>query len=295
MSFFVSIIPFDHSIGIAPLLYSGWGLTRSDLRIGQIVEIPYGNKRENGIIAEIYAECPIDELSEAYARIKPMISIVTDKILLTPYQINMIVAIATRYMIAIHRVLAIFLTRPLLSRLERKNYEQLVNTEAIVQEERSRQTHIVQDTIVTPELVETYTQEWPTIVILPDDYAMIPYKEYCKDREDILFVSGDMTDVRKAQAWIDIVNGKFRVIYWTRRIIYYNLSQYTHILYIEDALGPDYWHYPIRINYSDILDIFRVANPNKNIIILTSMATLTTLVNFRNYPIENISALWKKI
>jgi phosphoribosylpyrophosphate synthetase len=136
---------------------------------------------------------------------------------------------------------------------------------------------------------------WWTVIILPDEYAMIPYQEYNKDQEDVLFVSGDMTDVRRAQAWIDIANGKFRVIYWTRRIIYYNLSQYTHILYIEDALGPDYWHYPIRIRYSDILDIFRVTNPNKNITILTSIPTLTTLAHFRHYPIENISALWKKI
>ena len=97
----------------------------SDIRVAQIVEIPYGNKLENGIVAEIHTECPIDEASEAYMRIKPMSRIITDKILLAPYQLDMIRAIATRYMIAIHRVLAIFLTRPILSRLERKDYEQI--------------------------------------------------------------------------------------------------------------------------------------------------------------------------
>ncbi len=66
---------------------------------------------------------------------------------------------------------------------------------------------------MTPILIDTYTQGQPTVVIVPDDYAMMPYRQHNKDREDILFVSSDMTDVRKAQAWIDITNKKFSIIY----------------------------------------------------------------------------------
>ena len=129
-----------------------------DLRVGQVVEIPYGNRVENGIVAEIYTECPIDEASEAYMRIKAMNRIITGKILLAPYQIDMITQISARYMIAIHRVLAIFLTRPILSRLERKNYEQIEEKEKVTQKKGLGQIHIVQDNVVTPALVETYTQ-----------------------------------------------------------------------------------------------------------------------------------------
>ena len=130
----------------------------SGLQIGQIVEIPYGNKLENGIVAEIYTECPIDQASEAYMRIKAMNRIVTDKILLAPYQIDMITQISARYMIPIHRVLAIFLTRPILSRLERKDYEQIEEKEIVTQKKGLGLIHIVQDTIVTPTLVDTYTK-----------------------------------------------------------------------------------------------------------------------------------------
>ena len=288
MSFFASIIPFEHSIGVTPLLYSGWDIAISELQIGQIVEIPYGNKVEHGIVAEIYTECPIDEMSEAYMRIKAMNRIVTDKIFLAPYQIDMITRISARFMIPIHRVLAILLTRPILTRLERKNYEQIENKETIVQKKWHGHIHIVQDNIVTPALVDTYTQSWPTVVILPDDYAMMPYREYYGDRADVLFVSGDMTDIRRAQAWIDIANGKYSIIYWTRRIIYYNLEQYQNIVYVEDALGPDYWHYPIRISYSDILHIFATVNPDRDLTILTSVVTLATLTHLRHYPIHNI-------
>lgn len=262
----------------------------SDLRIGQIIEIPYGNNLEHGIIAQIHTVCPIDETSESYARIKPISRVITNKILLAPYQIDMIVAIATRYMIPIHRVLAVFLTRPILSRLERKNYEQIEEEIKAIPKIWHGQIHIVQDSIVTPELVETYTQGWPTVVILPDDYAMMPYREYYRDRDDILFVSNDMTDTRRAQAWIDINNGRFSIIYWTRKIIYYNLSAYSQIIYIEDALGPDYWHYPIRIDYGDILHIFATMNPTRDLTILTSVVRLTTLTHFRHFQIENIQS-----
>jgi hypothetical protein len=64
-------------------------------------------------------------MSEAYMRIRSVSRIITNKRLLAPYQIDMIIAISRRYMLAIHRVLGIFLTRPILSRLERKQYDQL--------------------------------------------------------------------------------------------------------------------------------------------------------------------------
>ena len=290
---FFSIIPFSHSIGVQPLIYSGGDRAMDDLRVWQIIEIPYGKSIENGIIAAIHIDSPIDITSESYTRIKPIHQTITSSILLAQYQLEMISEMSKRYMIPIHRVLAIFLTRPILSRLERKNYAQIVpDTSRPTPQKTQKPTHsiqIVQDYIVTPILVETYTKKWPTIVILPDDYAMMPYREMHIDRRDILFVPNEMTDTRRAQAWIDITNGVFPIIYWTRKILYYNLSAYQHIIYIEDALGPDYWHYPIRIDYADILYIFAQSNPHIGLTILTSVPTLRTLTHFRYFRIENIT------
>ncbi len=308
---FFSIIPFSHSMGTEPLLYAWGDIWENTIWIGSIVEIPYGKNMENGIIAWIYRESPIDISSEAFARIKDINGIVTNRILLSPYQIDMICAISVKYMIPIHRVLAIFLTRPVVSRLEKKHYEQLIHIDSIeddtlkkLQDENDEKIwwkiHIVQDNIVTPDLVENYIN-WPTIIILPDDFAIMPYQKYYTNREDILFVTTDMTDTKRAQAWIDITNGVFSIIYWTRKILYYNLSKYKNIIYIEDALGPDYWHYPIRINYNDILRIFMETNPSIWLTILTSVPTLTTFIHFKNFEIKNIKHpirnqySWKKI
>lgn len=277
-------------MGTEPLLYAWGDIWEDAVQVGSVVEIPYGKNMENGIVAWIYGESPIDIHSEAFWRIKSIERIITHKILLAPYQIDMICALSVKYMIPIHRVLAIFLTRPILSRLERKNYEQLTDICPMQRNEKITQgkIHIIQDGIVTPEIVENYI-EWPTVIILPDDFALIPYRKHYANSNDILFVTSDMTDTKKAQAWIDIANGVFSIIYWTRKILYYNLSKYRNIIYIEDALGPDYWHYPIRINYNDIFRIFVNINPSVYCTILTSIPTLATLVHFKHFEIKNIS------
>jgi primosomal protein N' len=153
---YFSIIPFSHSIGIEPLLYIGEGIIENDIQVGSVVEIPYGNNIENGIVTKIYTDSPIDIQSEAHTRIKKIIRIITTRIILAPYQIDMICTISARYMISIHRVLAIFLPRPLLTRLERKNYEQLENSKKPITSSQQKKLHITQNTIVNPKIVDTY-------------------------------------------------------------------------------------------------------------------------------------------
>ncbi len=278
-------------MGTEPLLYAWGDIWEDAIQVGSLVEIPYGKNIENGIVAGIYQESPIDIHSEAFSRIKSIERVITHKILLAPYQIDMICALSTKYMIPIHRVLGIFLTRPILARLERKNYEQLiVDIQENKYDKKNAQgkIHIIQDGIVTPDIVENYI-EWPTVMILPDDFALIPYRKHHTEDKNTLFLTTDMTDTKRAQAWIDIANGVFSIIYWTRKILYYNLSKYRNIIYIEDALGTDYWHYPIRISYNDILRIFMEINPAACLTLLTSVPTLTTLVHFKHFEIKNIS------
>jgi primosomal protein N' len=297
---FFAVLPFSHSIGVEPLIYHGGEIQESMVWIGSIVEIPYGKNLEFWIISDTYVDSPIDTQSEAFERIKTIHRIVTEKQLLDIYQIQLILKIAKKYMIPIHRILGIFLPRPVLSRLEKKNYEQLIVIPekpgvSQKQEAPNNGLHIVSDSIVTPDLVERYIN-WSTVIILPDDFAMIPYEKVFWDDKNILFLKNDMTDTKKAQAWIDIRNWVFPIIYWTRKIIYYNLARYSNILYIEDSLGPDYWHYPIKIQYNDILHIFMEKNNHQTIQVITSVPTLMTLNRFRAHTIHNIfKSPWNKI
>ena len=155
---FASIIPFLHSIGSQPLLYSVDDALTDQLDVGQIVEIPYGNNSENGIVTALYVDSPIDTESETFSRIKNIERIIATKKILAPYQIEMICSISERYMIPIHRVLAIFLTRPILSRLEKKNYQQIEENEVLPEIKKNGTIQLFQDDIVRPEYLETIIQ-----------------------------------------------------------------------------------------------------------------------------------------
>jgi primosomal protein N' len=276
---YASIIPLWHSLGTEALLYT----TDMPLRIGSLVEIPYGKNIETGIVAGIFDNFEIDFAKD----IKPIGGIVTEKAILAPYQFEMIEAISRRYMIPIHRVLQIFLPRPVLTRLEKKNFETLVeNAPKNQQRIIDNQLHILQEGIVTPDVVIAYLKP-KTAIIFADDFAMMPYREAWQSREDIYFIDNDMTDTRRAQSWIDISNGKYEIICWPRRLLYYNLAHYEHILYLEDTLATEYWHYPIRIKYTDILRIFADTN-SSSITLLTSIPTLSSLSKFHNFTLKNI-------
>lgn len=61
-------------------------------------------------------------------------------------------------MIPIHRTLGIFLTKPILSRLEKKAYEQINQVSVPANISTLHQLHILKDAIVTPSIVELYIQ-----------------------------------------------------------------------------------------------------------------------------------------
>ena len=284
-----SIIPFSHSLGTEWLLYFPGSIDPKDITIGSIIEIPYGNNDEYGIIAAIDTILPENISEEQYHRIRSCKRIITSKSILEKYQVSMIESLSKRYMIPIHRVLGMFLSKPILQRMEKKDYTIL---EDIRSEDLSQETdnaiHILQQDIVTPKYIEKLITN-KTLIILPDDFSIIPYEEYFWKTESVFFFKNDLTDTKKAQAWIDIYNGKYSIIYWTRKILYYNLRAYTNIVYIEDALGADYWHYPIRIRYIDILHTFAMYKKNTNIQIVTSIPTISMLHHFKKFPIKNIS------
>lgn len=120
VTMYATIIPFGRSLGTKPLLYE----TRGEYLVsGSIVTIPYGKDEDKGMVTALYQQDEID--ITVIPDIRTIVAVVTHQSLLATYQIRMIERISERYMIPIHRVLGIFLPRPVLKRLEKKNYEVL--------------------------------------------------------------------------------------------------------------------------------------------------------------------------
>ncbi|OIP54114.1 hypothetical protein AUK10_01490 [Candidatus Gracilibacteria bacterium CG2_30_37_12] len=74
------------------------------------------------------------------------------------------------------------------------------------------------------------------IIIFPDDFAINAYIKSFPVDENILVIPDALTETKKHKAYFSVYNGEKNIIIGTRRILYYNLSHYENILYIEDAL-----------------------------------------------------------
>ena len=122
---FLDVIPSEHSIGIHPLTYSVPEDFEGEIIPGCIIEIPMRSTTEYGIVVG-FREYPSDGME-----LKDIIRIVTSKEILAPYQVALIIDISAKYLIPIHRVLGFFLSKNTLKRLEKKNFEQIIesNTE----------------------------------------------------------------------------------------------------------------------------------------------------------------------
>jgi primosomal protein N' len=281
---YLSVIPFSHSIGASPLTYVWGDIFSPTTPLGSILEIPLWKSQEYGLLVWTSEENLWD-----IQDVKTILRVITDRTVIEPYQIDMIISLSRRYMIPIHRVLGFFLTKPTLKRLEKYGYNLIWKKGNQLENEWKKEKNkliFFGDTIITPDILEKFLEN-RTIVICPDDFSLENYRKSFEN-EWTFFFSSELTDTRKAKAWIDIQNGKYERIFWTRRILYYNLAHYTNILYLEDAFSREYFHFPSRIHYLDVL--FSLEKHTQfTIQILTSIPLLSTLSRSKNFEIINYS------
>lgn len=276
----IEVIPQSHSISTRPLTYFVGDVLRSDISVGVWVCIPLWKNDIFWIVART------DGVPVPWIEIREVLSVVHPQPLLAPYQIELIEQISQKYMLPIHRVLQWFFPRPIELRLQKKWFDILLpfNQNHIPVQDSGRlllsQNEILHANIL--RLFLTHSQ----VIVVPDDFTLLQYeRDFSQDTT--LFVFQEMTDTKKAQAWIDITNGKYTRIFWTRRILYYNLQAYSNILYLEDAFQGEYFHFPTRIQYIHILS-FLEKTKKFHIDILTSSPLLKTLHTFRHFPLEHI-------
>jgi primosomal protein N' len=199
---YLLIIPQSHSIGIHPLTYNFEGILGIDVHIGSLVEITVGKFVEYGVVAGSH-----EGDHGIIGEIKSIEQIISLRPILAPYQIELIISLSHRYLLPIHRVFSFILTRPVITRLSKKNFENLENPPPYTQKEsRTNRLILSHDSIITPEILLSYMTP-RTVVVCPDDFSMEAYR--LLSTPDTLYLDPDMTDTRRAQAWIDLASGKY--------------------------------------------------------------------------------------
>jgi 3'DNA-binding domain (3'BD) len=281
---YISVIPLRLSLTKHPYTYFVGDDWKVWLKAGYLVEIPLGKNIVQWIIASLDGIIPENVRKED---IRAIIRVIASVELIDPYMISMIENIANRYFLPIHKVASMFLPSPLLSRLDKKNYllESLPKKE--YSEKRTILHHYIQS-IFSPESLEKYLKPG-SVFIFPDDILLSIFIDSLDAplKEIIWGYPGNLTPAKRVRAWCDIYSKKYPIIFWTRRILYYNLSAYEEILYVEDAFGMEQYQYPIKIQNLDILKALEKAKKH-SITLISSTPTLGLLSNFGNAKIESI-------
>lgn len=277
----LSVIPLKHSLSTEPFMYSVSDTWKDHIRVGSLVEVPIGKHIDLGIISEILWEHP--QAREEYFEIKPLMAVISETPLLTQEMIRVILQISKKYYIPIHKIISLFLPAPLLSRLDKKNY-QLENQERIrTGNTPIREIHHFMHHIFTTKDMDTYMEKGD-IFCFPDDLFVLSF--FPENKENTAMLLNESTPTKKSQTWMDIYNGKKDIIIWTRRILYYNIQKYRRIIYIEDSFGSEQFQYPTRLRTLDILRAL-ADESDIDITIITSTPSLSLFADFRDFTIQH--------
>jgi primosomal protein N' len=285
LTMFITVIPTTKSQGKYPYSYFVSSTWDEQISIGGLVEIPYGKDILVWIVVSKENTPPHwMEISD----IRPIHSVLSTTPILDGSTLEVICELAERYFLPIHKALALFLPAPLLSRLEKRNYILEVSREIQSTHIPPEIHHYINQTF-SPEDCNEYLTSG-SVLIFPDDIMLYTFMESRKKEKTILVLPTESTSAKRVQAWIDIFEWKYEIIVWTRRLLYYNLSAYKSIVYIEDAFGSQQFQYPITLRSLDVLTLI-CAKQKQQCILVSSSPTLEL---FAKFPWAKITSIKKR-
>jgi hypothetical protein len=147
--------------------------------------------------------------------IKGISAIIDTKSILAPYQLRTIERLAMKYILPIHKALAIFLNEPTLRRLQKYNFP-LEKLEKIEENILKNEIFISKNEIISPQLLVPFLKK-NLVIIVPDDILLTRFENFFQKNpgifgEKIGWYPSEMTDTKRAQAFIDIYNKKSEII-----------------------------------------------------------------------------------
>lgn len=209
------------------------------IQIGCLVEVPFHNAVDYAIVTSL-------ESTEIPDNPKSIVRVVTKIPLLAPYQIQTLFQCSSYYFVHAHQILSLFLSKTLVRYLEKKDFINLQKTSSpsgrglrwgLWWAGNKNPIQFYHHTSDVPffEMIQKHIKG-KTVIIFSDDFAINAYIKSFPVDENTLVVPDALTETKKHKTYFSIYNGEKNIIIWTRRILYYNLSHYENILYIEDVL-----------------------------------------------------------
>ncbi len=249
---YLSIIPLHHSLDVTPLIYSCPQELESSIIRWILVQVPLGKTQEIWIITGINLQ-----ISEISYEIKDIECIITSIPVLPSYILDCIPCISHYYIVPIHRILQLFLPKSIFSYLAKNNFTDIQNSSTHLEKPSEKYLYHYRSTWVSHQDIISHIHDSGTIIIFPDDFFLNHFIETCWiSKESYNVFSTEMTPTKKRKLYIEMYHGKKKIILWTRRVLYYNLSNYRRIIYVEDAFQKEAYQIPMRYSYLHLLEHF---------------------------------------
>lgn len=280
------VIPFWKSFDDKWFTYKIPENLEKNIKIWQIIEIPFWEKFIFWIIYEIFDYFPKDINLE---KIKEIKSIISEKNFLDKNRIELIKFISKNYFCLIHSSLSLFLPNNLIKKIisnklkiKEKNYfykknnllklnenQNKIFEEIYFWEEKKFLIYWVTwswKTEIYIKLIEKYLEKWKqSLLLIPEIILTNQIWERLKKYfwEDIIILNSTVSEAKKTEYFLNIEKNKAKIIIWTRSAIFYPFSDLWLIIVDEEHDNSYISDQSPRYNSLEVVEKFSEINWNK--------------------------------
>jgi primosomal protein N' (replication factor Y) len=285
---YIIISPFSNTFDEIWLIYFVPDFLKDRIKVWQIVEIPMKTKINIWVVLYFIQEKDINIKKE---KIKSIITLKTDFVFLSKYQIKLISYISTYYFSKIHHCAKLFIPKNIRDKITKNkleflekdldnldytfNYEKKLTD---IQNKAYKEIKISNNnkvlicwvtwswkTEIYIKLIKDYLNNWKqSLFLIPE--IILSNQIWMKIKkvfwEDVLVITWDITESTKTKYWNLIKKWKAKIILWTRSAIFYPYKNLWIIIvdeehdlsYISDS-SPRYNTIEVVSKISELLDI----------------------------------------
>lgn len=287
---FATIVPFKNSFDDLWLTYLIPKDMESDLKVWQIVEIPFKNNTDLWLVLSIEKDSP-EWINKS--KLRPILNINNKNILISSYRIELIKFISKHYFALIHSSLSLFLPKNLKEKLRKQKlkfddireykYEYNSPKELTIKQEETYQKIINSKnnkvllfwvtwswkTEIYIKLIKKTLDEWKqSLFLIPEIILWNQILERVQKIfwKDVIIINSTVSEAKKTKYFLDILHNKAKIIIWTRSSIFYPYNNLWLIIMDEEHDNSYISDNSPRYNSLEITDKIAELNPNIKLI-----------------------------
>lgn len=287
---FATIVPFKNSFDDLWLTYLIPKDMESDLKVWQIVEIPFKNNTDLWLVLSIEKDSP-EWINKS--KLRPILNINNKNILISSYRIELIKFISKHYFALIHSSLSLFLPKNLKEKLRKQKlkfddireykYEYNSPKELTIKQEETYQKIINSKnnkvllfwvtwswkTEIYIKLIKKTLDEWKqSLFLIPEIILWNQILERVQKIfwKDVIIINSTVSEAKKTKYFLDILHNKAKIIIWTRSSIFYPYNNLWLIIMDEEHDNSYISDNSPRYNSLEITDKIAELNPDIKLI-----------------------------